>query len=94
MNMLYELRLGHNTMEATKNICYVKDEGPIDHNTVTRSVEKFCLGCKNFNDQTRLDQAKTVNSETVLGQSSELHSSLASHSPVWFVTFCYLGNAK
>ena len=34
--MLYEFKLGYNTMEATKDICCVKDEGVVDHNTVTR----------------------------------------------------------
>ena len=61
--MLYEFEMGHNAMEATKNICWVKVEGENDHNTVTRWFKKFCLGCKNLNDQARSDRPKTVNSK-------------------------------
>ena len=35
--MLYEFELGHNTEEATKNICWAKD----DHSTVTKCLKKF-----------------------------------------------------
>ena len=31
--MLYKFKLDHNAMEASKNICCVKDEGVIDYNT-------------------------------------------------------------
>ena len=34
--MLYKFELGHNAMEATKNICYVKSEGAVDHSLETR----------------------------------------------------------
>ena len=34
--MFYEFKMGYNTTEATKNICYVKGEGAVDHNTETR----------------------------------------------------------
>ena len=34
--MLYKFELGHNTTEATKNICCVKGEGIDDHSTVIR----------------------------------------------------------
>ena len=37
-------------MEATKNICFVKDEGAVDHSTVTTLFKKFCSGCKNLDD--------------------------------------------
>ena len=33
---LNELKLGHNTVEASKSICCTKDESPIDHSIVTR----------------------------------------------------------
>ena len=46
--MLYKFKLGHNAMKAAKNIC-AKDEGAVDHSTVTRWFKKFCLGCKNLN---------------------------------------------
>ena len=64
--MLYEFKLGHNAAEATKNICCVKGEGTVDYNTVTRWFKKFCLGCKNCNDQARLGRPKTMNSEDLL----------------------------
>ena len=34
--MLYDFKLGHNTVQACKNICYKKAEGIVDDNTVTR----------------------------------------------------------
>ena len=34
--MLYEFKLDHNAMEATKNISCEKGEGPVDHSTVAR----------------------------------------------------------
>ena len=53
-------------MEATKNIYYAKDEGAIDHTTVTRSFKKFWSSYKNLDSQTRLGKLKTVNSEVEL----------------------------
>ena len=64
--MLYEFKLGHNTAEATKNICCVKSEGAVDHSPVTRWLKKFCPGCKNLDDQARLCRPKTVDSKSVL----------------------------
>ena len=49
--MIYELKLGHNATEATRNICCGKSEGTMDHSTVTKWFKKFYPGCKNFNDQ-------------------------------------------
>ncbi|CAI9734926.1 Hypothetical predicted protein [Octopus vulgaris] len=49
--MLHEFKLGHNAMEAIKNICCTKGEGAVDHSTVTRSFKEFHLGCKNLNEQ-------------------------------------------
>ena len=34
--ILYELELGNNAAEETKNIFCAKGEGAVDHNTVTR----------------------------------------------------------
>ena len=31
-NLIYKFELGPNTSEATKNICYMKGKGGIDHN--------------------------------------------------------------
>ena len=61
--MLYKFELGHNAMEATKNIC-VKGEDAVDH-TVTKWFKKFCSGCKNLNDLSRPGRPKTMNSEAV-----------------------------
>ena len=38
--MIYEFKLGHNTTEATKNIC-VNGEGEVYHSTVTRWFKKW-----------------------------------------------------
>ena len=49
-------------MEVMKNI-YVKGEG--DHNMVSRWFKKFCLCCKNRDDQSRSGRSKTMDSEAV-----------------------------
>ena len=41
--MLYNFKLDHNTMKATKNICFAKSEGTVDHSTVTRWFKKIPL---------------------------------------------------
>ena len=51
--MLYEIEMGHNDAEVTKNICCAKGEGAVDHSQVTRWFKKFCLCCKNLGDLTR-----------------------------------------
>ena len=48
--MIYEFGLGRNAMETTKNIWCAKDEGTVDHSTVTRWFKKFHSGCKNLNN--------------------------------------------
>ena len=65
--MLYDFRLGHNAMEATKNICCVKGEGAVDPNIVTRWLKKFC---KNLDNQAKWGRPKTM---TVL-QAIETYS--------------------
>ena len=47
--IFYDFELGHNAVEATKNIFLVKDEGTVDHSTITRWLKKLCLSCKNPN---------------------------------------------
>ena len=47
-------------MEATKNICYLWGKSAVDHRTINRWFNKFCLGCKNLDDQARSDKPKTV----------------------------------
>ena len=64
--MLSEFKLGYNAAEATKNICYAKGEGAVDHSTVTRWFEKCCSGCKNLNKQASSGKPKTMNSEAIL----------------------------
>ena len=44
--MVYEFKLGHDSVETTKNICCAKDEGAVDH-----CYQKFCSGCKKLDDQ-------------------------------------------
>ena len=39
--MIYEFDLGHNSGESIKNIYSAKDEGAVDHSTVTRLFKKF-----------------------------------------------------
>ena len=39
--MLYKFKLGHNAMEATKNICCMQDEGSVHHSRVIRCFKKF-----------------------------------------------------
>ena len=60
--MLKKFKLGHDAIEAPKNICCVKGEGTFDHNRETR-FKKFCLGCKNLVDQARLDRSRAVDFE-------------------------------
>ena len=50
---LYKFELGSNTIEVTKNICCTKGEQTNDYNTVSRWLKRFCLGYKDFDDQTR-----------------------------------------
>ena len=71
--MFYKFTLGHNTTEATKNICYVKIEGAINHSTVSRCFKKFCSGCQNLDHQTRSSRPKIMESKTML-QSTEANS--------------------
>ena len=83
--MFYEFQLGHSIMEASQNIC-VKGESTVDHNSVTRLFKKLCLGCKNFNDQTKSDRPE------IMLQAIKIHlgsstGSLAFHSPEWVITF-------
>ena len=42
----YKFELGHNTVEATKNICFARSEVAVNQNT--RWLKKVSLGCKNL----------------------------------------------
>ena len=57
--MLYEFKLGHK--KNPKNIC-AKGDGIVDHSIVTRWFKKFCSGCKNHDNKSRLGKPKTVDS--------------------------------
>ena len=94
--MLYELELGHNTIEATKSICCEKNEDAVDHVTVIRQFKKFCLNCENLNNQTRSFRLKTgfqSHTPNHRGESSKSHlesirqtwhlTILCSFSPLW-----------
>ena len=87
-------KLSHNATEATKNICGAKDEGAVDHYTVTRWFKKFHLDCNNLNDQVRSGKPKSMDSKVVLqaieanpenrigrvsGELSITHSSVVCH---------------
>ena len=64
--LLYEFKLGHNSVETTKNICCAKCEGTIDHNTVNKWLKKFHSGYKNLTDQERSGSPTSMESEGVL----------------------------
>ena len=51
---------------------YVEGEGAIDLSMVTRWFKKFCLGCKNLEDQARLSKPKTMDYKAVF-QSIEVN---------------------
>ena len=60
--MLYKFELVHNTTEATKNICYAKDEGAVDD--TNQMVQKISC-CKNLNNQATLRRPKTMDFKAV-----------------------------
>ena len=64
--MLYEFKVGHNIITATKKICFVKSKGLVEHRTVTRWFKKFHSGCKNLNNQAMSGRYKIMESKTVL----------------------------
>ena len=55
-----------NAEEATKNICCAKVENTVDYSTVTKWFKKFCLGCKNLDNQARSGRPKNINSKVML----------------------------
>ena len=63
---VYEFKWGHNFVEATKKICCMKGKGEVDHFSLNRWFKKFCLGCKNLDDQARLGMPKAMDSEPIL----------------------------
>ena len=57
--MLYELEVDHNAVETTRNLCCAKDEGFVDHSSVT-------YGCKNLKVQEKYGGTEIVDSEVAL----------------------------
>ena len=47
--VLSEFKLSHNINEVMKNFCCAK--GAVDHCTIMRWFKKFCLDCKNLENQ-------------------------------------------
>ena len=64
--MLYKFELGYNAMKASKNICCMKNEGKVDHSTITRWFMKFCLDCKSLDNQEKSGRSKTVDFKAIL----------------------------
>ena len=58
--------LSNNAVDATRNICWAKGESAVDRRTVTRWFKKFHSGCKNVDDQARINRSINVDSEAVL----------------------------
>ena len=56
--MFYKFQLSYKIVEATKNTYKTKDEGAVDHRTVTKWLKKFHSGCKSQDDQTKSDGPK------------------------------------
>ena len=71
-SLLRVFELGHNVMEATKNICCAKGEAAVDHSTVTRWVKKFRLYTNYHDNQARSTRPKSEDSEAVL-QAKEVN---------------------
>ena len=64
--MIYEFELGHNDMEATKNIHCAKGDGRVYQITVTRCYKKFTSGRKNIDEHERSVWPKRVDYEDIL----------------------------
>ena len=47
---IYKFELCHNSVEAMKNIYWVKGEDTVDHSTVTWWFKKFHSGCMNIDE--------------------------------------------
>ena len=64
--MLYELKIGHSTAKAIRNICWAKSKSVIDHSLGTRWLKKFRYGCKDVDNQAKSARQKAVDSEALL----------------------------
>ena len=53
-------------MQKQTRTFVAEGEVAVDHSTVTRWLEEFCLRCKNLNDHSKSGRPKTLKSEAVL----------------------------
>ena len=61
----YEFEQGHNSAKSIINVCCTKNEGAVDHSTVSRLFKKCCSDCKDLDNQARSGRSKSVDSEAV-----------------------------
>ena len=61
--MYYKFKLGHNAADTTKNICFAKGDGTVDHNTVNRWSLIFRSDCKTLDNQVMSGRPKTGDSK-------------------------------
>ena len=76
-NLFFTSSNSYNPVKVTKNICGANSEGSVDHNAIIKWFNKFLLGCKNLNNQARLDRHKICTLSNI-GRVSDGHSLLES----------------
>ena len=94
-HILYKFKLGHNTMETTKNIRCVKGEEADNHSTITRQLKKIVQIAR-----TSMIRQSQVSLKIWIPKPCskplmqirqvalrEYQAGLSFHSLVWFVTF-------
>ena len=77
--ILYKFELGHNAVEAIRNL-YVKGEGAVGHST----VQMVHLGHKKLDNSAKSGRPKTMDS---IDANLESSTWIQHHSPVWFDPF-------
>ena len=88
--IIYNFKLGQNTLEANKNICCAKGEATIDYSTVTRSFKKFHSVYKNINNQVSSVRLKTLESETKENLANSTQRVSGEFSISQFNVICHL----
>ena len=89
--MLYEFKLGYNTVKTTKNISSAKGEGTIDYSY--QKVEEILLKLQEYWLSGKVGRLKTMDSQAVLQLiEANLASSIQRVSgelsiSVWLITF-------
>jgi transposase len=58
--LLYEYKLGHNTVEATHNICHAIAPGAISTSTAFRWFERFRNGDESLEDEPRSGRSTKI----------------------------------